>query len=221
MYLCILKSIKNMQDSKNISAYRQSLKDRILEVAMKAFASHGIKAVKMDDIAQMIGISKRTLYEVYANKELLVYEGIKKHKEIHDLQMKQMSKESVNVMDLILKIYRKQVEQYRQTCPEFFSDISRYPKALKYLRENEANDMRQFIEFLKRGVSEGYFRADLNVNMVALMFSAIATYINYHQLYKEYTLEQIYANFVLVSLRGFCTSLGTSTLDNMFAEEIK
>ena len=57
-----------MQETKEISAYKQGLKGKILEMAMKAFGEKGIRAVKMDDVAVYLGISKRTLYELYDNK---------------------------------------------------------------------------------------------------------------------------------------------------------
>ena len=65
--------INNMQDFKNISTYKEALKDKILTTAMTAFARNGIRAVKMDDIANALSISKRTLYEVYRNKEDLLF----------------------------------------------------------------------------------------------------------------------------------------------------
>ena len=46
-----------MQEIKDLNAYRMSLKERILETAMTAFAQYGIRAVKMDDIAS--GLSMR------------------------------------------------------------------------------------------------------------------------------------------------------------------
>ena len=64
-----------MQSSKSESSYRNALRGRILDVAMHAFATKGIRAVKMDDIAQSLTISKRTLYELYDNKEKLLLEA--------------------------------------------------------------------------------------------------------------------------------------------------
>ena len=57
-----------MQEIKDLNAYRTSLKDKILEAAMDAFTKNGIRAVKMDDIAMSLSISKRTLYEIYGGK---------------------------------------------------------------------------------------------------------------------------------------------------------
>ena len=44
-------------------------KERIIEQAMQMFVSQGIKSVRMDDIAQQLGVSKRTLYELFGDKE--------------------------------------------------------------------------------------------------------------------------------------------------------
>ena len=54
-----------MQEIKETNSYRLALKDKILDAAMNAFMKRGIRAVKMDDIAQQLTISKRTLYDIY------------------------------------------------------------------------------------------------------------------------------------------------------------
>ena len=66
-----------MQNKKTITEYKKGLREVILNTAMKAFAEKGIRAVKMDDIAESLTISKRTMYELYATKEELIYEGVK------------------------------------------------------------------------------------------------------------------------------------------------
>lgn len=66
-----------MRKTGNITVYRENLKTRILETSMQLFKQKGIRAVKMDDIATEMGISKRTLYEIYSNKEDLLYECVK------------------------------------------------------------------------------------------------------------------------------------------------
>ena len=58
------------------SNYRRDLKERILTVAMQALKLRGIRNVRMDDIATTLGISKRTIYEIYSNKEELLLDGI-------------------------------------------------------------------------------------------------------------------------------------------------
>jgi AcrR family transcriptional regulator len=69
-----------MQRIKGISEYRKSLRDIVIEASMKAFALHGVRAVKMDDVAQSLSISKRTIYEMFGNKEQLLIEVLKTYK---------------------------------------------------------------------------------------------------------------------------------------------
>lgn len=57
---------------------RPELRERIIETAVEAFSAHGIKSITMDDIATSLGISKRTLYEVFSDKETLLEEYILK-----------------------------------------------------------------------------------------------------------------------------------------------
>ena len=71
-FVSLQPNCKNMQEKKTITAYKKGLREVILKTAMKAFAEKGIRAVKMDDIAESLSISKRTMYEIYATKEELL-----------------------------------------------------------------------------------------------------------------------------------------------------
>ena len=66
-----------MQETKDISPYKQGLRDVIIDAAIKSFAEKGIRSVKMDDVAAELSISKRTLYEIFDRKEDLLFEGVK------------------------------------------------------------------------------------------------------------------------------------------------
>ena len=82
-----------MQEKKTITAYKKGLRAVILKAAMKAFTEKGIRAVKMDDIAESLAISKRTMYEIYATKEELLYEGVKTFREDRRKKFMEMGKE--------------------------------------------------------------------------------------------------------------------------------
>lgn len=207
-----------MQESKTMTNYMQSLRGRILETAMKAFVARGIKAVKMDDIAQSLAISKRTLYEIFDNKELLLLEGVKlfnnrmeKQREIEYAQCK-------NVMDMVLNVYHEKMMEFKKTSPHFYADLIKYPIVLEYFQHRRKNAHNQLISFLQRGVEEGYFRKDVELELVATMFTAITEYIMSHQLYKQYAIEQIFHDVVFVSLRGFCTPEGIAMFNQVFQD---
>ena len=194
--------------------YMVALRERILKTAMNDFTTKGIKAVKMDDIAKDLGISKRTLYELYENKEILLYEGVKKYKEQRENEMTELYRQCPDIMDTILNIYRKKVEEFKKTCPDFYADIAKYPSVQELFRQDRKQSLDNFVEFLKRGIDEGYFRRNLNLELVAALFTSAMEFVMQNQLYKNYSIEDIFHNIVFVSLRGFCTLKGVERLDS-------
>ena len=202
-----------MQEVKNLSIYRQSLRDRILETAISLFMKNGIRAVKMDDIANVMSVSKRTLYDMYSDKEHLLYEGIKKDHIMRREHLKEFASKSDSVMDVILYAYKLNIEKFREANPLFFSDMEKYPDVIGYLNEEKIYSGTQFVDFLNRGIEEGYFRSDINCKLIVCLFDALGDYFKSAQLYKQYTWEEIMMNIVFVSLRGICTSKGGEILD--------
>ena len=79
----------------------------------------------------------------------------------------------------------------------------------------------QFLDFLHRGVSEGYFRNDINYDLIAYMFEALGKYIMSHQLYHKYTMKDVFDNLIFVSLRGLCTPKGIAILDRFSMDVVE
>lgn len=66
------------------------------------FYQHGIRKVKMDDIAKRLRISKRTVYEIYADKEDLLLEVLQRSDEANRQKMKRLDVPGTNVIDIII-----------------------------------------------------------------------------------------------------------------------
>ena len=207
-----------MQEIKIISAYRQSLKTRILEAASDAFSQKGIKSVRMDDIAQSLNISKRTLYEIYENKEVLLYECLKTSKARAQEEMTFIAAQQNNVMDIILDIYRSKMSQLQKINPQFYSDLEKYPQLQSFREEQHDKDRTKLKDFLRRGIEEGYFKGDINVDIIANVFDAINEYMKNHKLYTEFPLEQLFNNMLFVTIRGICTQKGVAVIDTFLTD---
>ena len=204
-----------MQETKEISAYKQGLRGKILETAMNAFGEKGIRAVKMDDVAVDLGISKRTLYELYDNKEQLLFEGVKMYNEQRQILIKEKTKNCGNVMEILLTVYRIKVEEFRQTNPLFYADLVKYPKVARFLHQQNQYIHTEMQKFIQRGVSEGFFREDVDEALTMHLFDALGEYVMMNQLYRRYTIEDIFKNIIFVSLRGICTGKGVDALDRI------
>ena len=60
---------------------KKLIRMQVIKAAAEAFSQKGIKNVRMDDIASSLSISKRTLYELFADKEELLVEVVRIHRE--------------------------------------------------------------------------------------------------------------------------------------------
>jgi len=204
-----------MQESKEISAYKKSLYGKIIDTAMTNFRQKGIHAVTMDDVAAELSISKRTLYEVFENKELLLYEGVVKYHDQHSKELREMTCHCKNVMEILLIAYKNKVEELRKTNPQFYADLSKYPRVARFLNQKNQQLHKNTIAFLERGVKEGYFRKDINHELVSNILDAMSRYVMLNQLYKNYSLDEIFSSVLLVTLRGICTVKGITLLEEI------
>ena len=201
-----------MQNLKETTPYRQALRDKILETAMNAFYLNGIRAVKMDDIARKMGISKRTLYEIYDDKEELLYQGVKNYDRERQEHLKSFSTHH-HVIDIIMEAYRIKAEDIRKRSPQFFEDVLRYPKVEEYIKIRQEEGRQKFHAFMQRGVSEGFFRKEMNYEIIAQLFDAIGRHMTENKLIRQFSMEELFVNLFLVALRGICTPRGIEAID--------
>ena len=207
-----------MQVLKETTAYRVSLRGRIIEKAMQEFAMHGIRAVKMDDLAAELGISKRTLYEIFKDKETLLFEGIKVYNDRKREYLHSYAEEGHHVIDIIMEVYRMKVEEVRAVNPAFYIDLMKYPRLDHHMKEIQQQSREGFISFMERGMNEGYFRSDVNIQLIPHIFDALGQYILSNSLVQQYSVEELFSNCFLIALRGFCTDKGLHTIDALMAE---
>ena len=204
-----------MQVLKETTAYRASLRERIIEKAMQEFSMHGIRAVKMDDLAADLGISKRTLYEIFKDKETLLLEGIKEYYNRKREYLFDYAEENHDVMEIVLEAYRMKVEEVRSVNPAFYQDLIKYPKVTRFMKESQEASRTAFLDFMNRGVEDGYFRKDVNYQLVPHIFDALGQHVLNNSLLQQYSVEELYSNFFLIALRGFCTDKGQHVIDKL------
>lgn len=206
-----------MQVLRETTAYRASLRDRIIEKAMEDFSMHGIRAVKMDTLAKELGISKRTMYEIFEDKETLLFEGIKIYGERKREYLQNYSEVGHDVIDIIMEVYRMKLEEVRGINPNFYLDLMKYPKLLSHMKESQQKFREGFLAFMKRGVEDGYFRTDVNYELVPHIFDALGQHILSNSLVQQYSVEELFSNCFLIALRGFCTDKGLHTIEKLMA----
>lgn len=179
------------------NSYRSDLKEKILEAATPMFYQHGIRKVKMDDIAKRLRISKRTVYEIYADKEDLLLEVLQHIDEANRQKMKRLDVPGTNVIDIIILFFKQKAEEISRINPVFFEDMQRYPKLLEFFRKRRKRQGAKTQDFIRRGIDEGYFLTDINFDLVVMVADASVQFIMSNYLYKKYNFKELLRTFML------------------------
>ncbi len=199
-----------------INEYRKELKSRIIDYAMGEFYKRGVRAVKMDEISQGLHVSKRTVYEIFGDKEELLLAGLK----IKSLEMREKLETyscnvAHNVVDIIGYFYKLQMEVNSMVGVAFYEEIHRMPRVIEFFKQEHEREFADRVKFLKAGVEEKLFRQDIDYSLTMELLSASMSEIMRNQIYKKYSMQQIFDNFFLVIIRGFCTERGAALLNKV------
>ena len=106
------------------------------------------------------------------------------------------------------------------TSPLFYRDLTKYPQIMAYMRKDKEKNHDRFLEFMQRGVNEGYFRSEVNYDLIGHLFDAVGSFMMEH-LFEKYRFEELFVNMIFVPLRGFCTSKGVKVLDQFLTQHSK
>ncbi len=117
------------------SADKIDLRERIVMEATHMFQAQGVKQVRMDDIARGLSISKKTLYELFSDKEELLLEVVKVISMGFHQNVKEIICSSANVLEQIFMLYKRVIEHSRKVNPLFFIELIHYPKVQAYFEE--------------------------------------------------------------------------------------
>lgn len=190
-----------------------ALRERVVEAAMKAFYERGIRLVTMDEIAHSLTMSKRTLYQLFADKEELLIACAERGEQKRNEQMERIAAQTDSILDLLLFDFELKMRYLEGVSPAFFSDMARYPRAMKHLEERRQATKRTAVEFLNRGVKQGLLREEINFEIVYDMLSRSFDYLKFDPVLMQYPPVDVFLNTVFTFLRGCTTSAGAAMMD--------
>ncbi|MDR1331081.1 MAG: TetR/AcrR family transcriptional regulator [Tannerella sp.] len=188
------------------------LKEQIVEAAKRLFSQNGVKRVSMNDVAGEAGVSKRTLYELFENKEALLVEILRSVHLYMLASLGQLEIESRTALDIILLFNQKMLQNPTYYCNAFYDDLHRYPEAVVALQEEKKLLMDRILSLLKRGVDEGIFLPEINYDMIILMAKEYMKMSPPPKVFKRYAHEEVRNTFFLILIRGICTDAGRKVL---------
>ncbi len=196
-----------------------NVRERIIEDAGKLFFREGIKRVTMDDVARELGISKRTIYENFKDKNELLTATLQQITNLQNLSFEKIKESSQNVLEIMVGILRFGHESIARVNEAYISDLERYyPRIWRTVFNNSTRERLSSIEdLLEQGKTEGFFRPEINSRMVARVFNEELLMLHNSRLFPpgEFPRKELFETVFLNFIRGISTRKGADYLESM------
>lgn len=191
--------------------------ERIIKGGEELFLQAGIKSITMDDIAKHLGMSKKTIYQFFNDKNELVSALVKKKLVEDECQIKTIIESSTNVIEEMINMMKCSEEIFSRINPIVIHDMQKYhPDAWSEFQKFKSDVLIKTLEeLLDKGIEQGFIRPEIDVKILAKMrvhqvemgfstiifpISAFSTWKVQYQLLKHFNY-------------GVCTLKGHELLD--------
>jgi TetR/AcrR family transcriptional regulator, cholesterol catabolism regulator len=149
----------------------EEIKQIIIGKAEELFLRYGIKSVTMDDIAHELSISKKTIYQYFTDKDELVIMVTRAHLEKEKEEIEKTRSQARNTIEEFMMLSQCIKESHMKMNPVVFWDLKKYYyQAWQIFEEYKSGVFFDSIKSsLIRGIKEGFFREDINVDVLAAL----------------------------------------------------
>lgn len=196
----------------------QQLLNRIRDL----FFRYGIKSMTMDDIANQLGMSKKTIYTHFPDKKTMLKAMMQDFLECHYAEVLETQQQADNAIDEMFRIAGLGMQRMDKITPGFLFDLRKYHGDIwEQFEHFRATGMYMgIITNLKRGMDEGLFRADIDIEVVARMHMQHLNLIVDPGLFADVNrpLRSLMHTIMLTFLRGIATPAGMAELDKVVGQ---
>lgn len=200
-------------------------KEEIIKHASKMFVEQGIKAVRMDDIAQELSISKRTLYEIFGDKEELIYQSIRYYSEqSRDRRLSQITSDSTALETMVCNL-REMMDsapiagRMRRNMRRFYPSV--YERLERDVQSKSMHDLENWVDSC---VNNGYFEKSINrEHTIKLIHNSVHGMLinSLHDETPSNELIEMTFYALLIFIRGLCTTEGQRLFDSCKSKYFK
>ena len=196
----------------------------LLERSSAVFMKYGLKSVTMDDLCREIGVSKKTIYKYFVDKNDLVLSIIQFKVDMDKQTCLTCTNQAVNAIDELVNISRFVIEHFTNMNPSVFLDLRKhYPEAWKYMHDHKwefvLNNIRDNII---RGKQENLYRENVNPDIISRYYVSGMDIILDGEVYPypEFKTDEILTEILRFHIRGLANDNGIKYLKEHFNREI-
>lgn len=214
--VCFLYYICRRMDQKKLE---------ILMQTATVFMRYGIKSVNMDDVARELSISKKTLYKYVKDKKDLVKQCMESFCAMERFECIRCREEGENAIDELLLITEAAGRHLKEIHPSIHYDLEKYYldgwKVFK--KHKEEFIYGEVLDNLKRGVTEGLYRDNINPEIIAKLYTMKIDAVFDSTVFppREFSFYDIHLEMVRYHIRGIASEKGIQYLQKRLNSKLK
>ncbi|NHN27128.1 TetR/AcrR family transcriptional regulator [Flavobacterium jejuense] len=183
-------------------------KDEILEKALDHFLKNGSKVITMDDIAHEFGLSKKTLYSLFENKEALLKEAVDLlwNNFLQDVNIIKNNED--NPLSKIISIYTIAIQNISTINPIFLFSLKKYHHDAMGVYENYKVFMFEKVvnPLLEEARDQKLIRANIDIDFFhKINFEDIDEKLWKYKIFEKYSIQEAIDYFIILKLKGIIT----------------
>jgi len=198
------------------------IKERIIEGAASLYKIYGIRAVTMDSLANHLGISKRTIYEVFSDKDEMLLSVLRWMAQKQRALVQRILDDSENAILAIFRLLESSRDHFQDMSPAFQADLKKYhyEHLLKKVEKSEMPDYKNNTQVIERGIKEKLFRKDINPDIVNRCLYSLGRSAMDFDLYpfEEFTRREVIKNVFINYMKGISTTEGIELINKLEAK---
>ena len=144
-------------------------KERIALKSEELFMQYGIRSVSMDDIANNLGMSKKTLYQYFADKDELVEAVVERHINMVEGDCINCQRQATDAIHEIFLTMKHIMEEFKNMNPMLLYDLEKFHfKAYQRFKDYKDKFLLEVIQKnIEWGIKDGLYRPDLNIDVLS------------------------------------------------------
>jgi AcrR family transcriptional regulator len=195
------------------------MREKIIETSLQQFLNNGIREMTMKRLVLALGISTKTMYKYFNNKEELLEECLKVHYSEMDTGISSVIAGSPNAVASLCRVYAKSMELDFGTNHLFYHDLNYYypeqqDKVIN-LYSQKAGEI--LVGIIAKGITDGDFQSHLKPLLVLTAISLLYTSVTRSKVFEKFNAKpaELIKHTIDVYLRGICTQKGLQLINQL------
>lgn len=195
--------------------FASNMKEKIIGKAGELFIKLGFKSVTMDDIANALGISKKTLYKYFSNKHSLVEETTTTMHDSCLFGIEMITNQGFNAIKENFEIKKMFKEMFQNASSSPIYQLKKYyPKIHQKTMEKEIILFSEcFKKNFENGINEGFYREDINIELASQFYFSLVFSIHENTI-ENHKIPKLEQEVLVYHTRAIATEKGLLELEH-------